>query len=58
MTDVLAMGGYGLFVWAAYGVTLGVLALAVFFSLHAHARARRRLHELEAASAAGKAGAP
>ncbi len=34
---VLAMGGYGAYVWSAYGVTALVLALEVF-SL----RARRR----------------
>ena len=27
MNDFLAMGGYGLYVWPAYGITLLVLAL-------------------------------
>ena len=31
MTEFLAMGGYGFYVWGSYGVTLLCIALEVFF---------------------------
>jgi heme exporter protein D len=38
VTEFLAMGGYGLYVWAAYGITLLVLALNLWWigRLHRH----------------------
>lgn len=30
VSEFLAMGGYGLYVWGSYGVTVVVLALEVF----------------------------
>ena len=45
MADFLAMGGYGAFIWSAYGlVVLAMVALA--------AASRRRLRRLEARLAA------
>jgi heme exporter protein CcmD len=47
MKEFFEMGGYGAFVWPSYAVTLGVIALNVFWArrLLAQARtaARRRL---------------
>ena len=37
MTEFLAMGGYGFFVWGAYGATAAALVLELVFL-----RARRR----------------
>jgi heme exporter protein D len=31
MRDFLAMGGYAWYVWGAYGVTLALLLLEIFF---------------------------
>jgi heme exporter protein CcmD len=47
MAGFFAMGGYAVFVWPAYIITLVVLAAAVVVSLQAHARARNTVHELE-----------
>ncbi|HEY6823771.1 MAG TPA: heme exporter protein CcmD [Steroidobacteraceae bacterium] len=47
MRAFLDMGGYAAFVWPAYGVTLGVVLLNVFWARRAlersRAEARRRL---------------
>jgi len=47
MTHFFAMGGYAAFVWPAYGVSLGGIALAVALTLGDYARAKRRLDKLE-----------
>ena len=47
MAGFFAMGGYAVFVWPAYIITVAVLAAAVVVSLQAHARARKTVHELE-----------
>lgn len=44
------MGGYGAFVWPAYGVAFGVLALLAAASLRARAVVRRELRAAEAES--------
>jgi heme exporter protein D len=31
MSEFLAMGGYGWYVWGSYGVTFAALALEIFF---------------------------
>jgi heme exporter protein CcmD len=33
MTEFLAMGGYGGYVWGAYGVTAALLAIEIFLLL-------------------------
>lgn len=33
MTEFLAMGGYGLYVWGSYGVTFALLAIEVLLLL-------------------------
>ena len=43
MSEFLSMGGFGMYVWAAYGVTL-VLVVVEVASLIAHRRAARREH--------------
>ncbi len=43
MSEFLAMGGYGAFIWPAYGVTLLVLSLLVVDSV---GRLKRRQAEL------------
>ncbi|MEO5702065.1 MAG: heme exporter protein CcmD [Casimicrobiaceae bacterium] len=47
LTEFVAMGGYGFYVWGAYAVTAGVLAIEIVAL-----RARRR-RGLEAAAAGG-----
>lgn len=42
--EFLSMGGYGAYVWAAYGATLGVLAALFWQSWH---RSRKRTAEAE-----------
>jgi len=42
MTDFLAMGGYGFYVWSAYGVTALAVVLEIV-SVRARARAAARL---------------
>jgi heme exporter protein D len=44
MGDFLDMGGYGVFVWPAYGLTVTVLALLLLLRL---GRLKRREAELE-----------
>jgi len=29
----LAMGGYGIYVWSSFGITMGVLSINLFLSL-------------------------
>jgi heme exporter protein D len=41
VTSFFAMGGYGFYVWPAYGLTLGAFALLLAWTL-ASLRARRR----------------
>jgi len=41
------MGGYGAFVWPAYGVTVLALAVAVALKLRSYRRAKDRLAKLE-----------
>lgn len=47
MSAVLAMGGYGAFVWPAYGVTALAIAAAIAFTVRAYRRAKARLALLE-----------
>jgi heme exporter protein D len=46
-SDFFAMGGYGLYVWGSYGVTLVVIALEL------SALRRRRRHALQSIRIAG-----
>jgi heme exporter protein D len=39
-SEFFTMGGYGLFVWGSYGVTLIVMLLEPWFALRRHGRAR------------------
>jgi heme exporter protein CcmD len=50
MAGFFAMGGYAVFVWPAYIISVLVLGAAVVVSLQAHARARKNVRELEAES--------
>ena len=45
----LAMGGYGAYVWPAYGLTLAVLGGLLWWSLGAYRRSQRRLEQLQGA---------
>lgn len=47
MSGFLAMGGYGAYIWPAYGVTLVLLGGATLLTWRAYARARARLALLE-----------
>jgi heme exporter protein D len=42
-----AMGGYGAFIWPAYGVSALGLAIAVIWTLKAYGDAKTRLKALE-----------
>ncbi len=41
------MGGYGGYIWPAYGASILTLAAAIFLSLRAHAKARENVRRLE-----------
>ena len=47
MANFFAMGGYAVFVWPAYVISVLVLGVAIVVSWQAHARARRSVHQLE-----------
>jgi len=47
MAEFFAMGGYGGYIWPAYGASLLTLAAAIFLSLRAHAKARENVRRLE-----------
>ena len=50
--EFLEMGGYGLYVWGSYTVTLGVLAIEVIaLTLKERATVSRLAHELRRAEA-------
>ena len=40
LDEFIAMGGYGLYVWGSYGVTLAVMLFEAFSVRQRHARAR------------------
>ena len=41
--DFFRMGGYGLYVWGSYAVTLGVMLTEPLLARHRHRRARAEL---------------
>jgi heme exporter protein D len=47
LSDFLSMGGYAVFVWPAYGVTIVVMAGLVVQSLRRYRRNQRELEELQ-----------
>jgi heme exporter protein CcmD len=47
MANFFAMGGYAVFVWPAYAISVLVLGVAVVVSWQAHARARKSVRQLE-----------
>jgi heme exporter protein D len=47
MAEFFAMGGYGAYIWPAYGISLVVLAAAAIWTLAAQRRVQRRLSQLE-----------
>lgn len=47
MMHFLAMGGYGQFVWSAYGVSAAALAATVVITLRAYSRAAAQLHRMQ-----------
>jgi heme exporter protein CcmD len=52
MTDLLHMNGHGIYVWASYAITLGVIVLNIWLARSMHARnlaiARAAMNEPEA----------
>lgn len=46
MSEFLALGGYGAFVWPAYGAAAGAMAVLAWRSLAGLARARRLMAAL------------
>jgi heme exporter protein D len=47
MTEFFVMGGYGAYIWPAYGVSVVFLGAAVVLTVRAYAKARARLAALE-----------
>ncbi len=47
MAEFFAMGGYGIYIWPAYGATTIGLGLAILLTWRAYAKARARLAVLE-----------
>jgi len=47
MTSFFAMGGYGAFIWPAYGISALALMAMIWRCLAAWRAARKRLEELE-----------
>ncbi|HEY0300188.1 MAG TPA: heme exporter protein CcmD [Rhizomicrobium sp.] len=47
MSEFLAMGGYGAYIWPAYGVTVVLLGAASAFTWRGYVRAKARLAVLE-----------
>ena len=47
MAEFFAMGGYGVYIWPAYGASILTLVIAVVTSLRAHAKARENVRRLE-----------
>ena len=41
LDNFLHMGGYGLYVWGSYGVTLLIMVLEPLMARHRHAQARQ-----------------
>jgi heme exporter protein D len=46
-SDFWAMGGYGLYVWGSYGVTLLAILIEVILLKRADADTRRRLKRMQ-----------
>lgn len=51
--ETLSMGGYGAYVWTAYALTFGVLAIC---ALQARRRRRRIVHEIRIRLKAAESG--
>jgi heme exporter protein D len=47
MEHFFAMGGYGAYIWPAYGASFLGLAAMIWSSLRSYSRAKRQLRELE-----------
>ncbi|MEK9743851.1 MAG: heme exporter protein CcmD [Gammaproteobacteria bacterium] len=56
MTDFLAMGGYALYVWPAYGISLITLVLSIVLPIRQHNRLRAEISVL--ASQRNEGGSP
>jgi len=46
VTDFLAMGGYALYVWPAYGISLITLVLSIVLPIRRHNRLRAQISVL------------
>ncbi len=44
-SEFFAMGGYGLYVWGSYAVTLVVMLAEPLLAARRHAQSRRALHD-------------
>jgi heme exporter protein CcmD len=47
MSDFIAQGGYGAYVWSAYAVSFFGLGAIAFYSLAAYRKAKRALARLQ-----------
>ncbi|MGB0630256.1 MAG: heme exporter protein CcmD [Alphaproteobacteria bacterium] len=50
MTEIFDMGGYGAYIWPAWGIAVVVLGALIVFSLRTMRARERELAELEATS--------
>jgi heme exporter protein CcmD len=44
-SDSLAMGGYGAYVWTAYGITLLAFGISIALSLHERNKVRKIIRQ-------------
>lgn len=44
INQLFTMGGYGLYIWSAYGITLIVLGINLFVGLHEKSRIKKQLN--------------
>lgn len=45
LSHILNMGGYGLYVWSAYGITLGVFAMNVILFVQEKKRIKKLIKQ-------------
>lgn len=42
--EIFLMGGYGAYVWSAYGITLAVFAINIFLSFNEKKKIKKIIH--------------
>ncbi len=47
MSEFLAQGGYGFYIWSSFGISFIALAAAAYYTLSAYRKAKRGLARLQ-----------